>query len=164
MATSTSTESFWTQQDHASNRIHEMDDEEKMAKMKEEIDNLRTQIKESGVLKEYSEDETFVASSSSTSTSSSSSLGSDCSAGYLRCNPPMLMSVFLIVGVVIVAIWRRRRFNNIRGGMMGRRNPASLIDGPVPEFTMQFELQDAHDYQAPSAFNTTNTAATTTFV
>mmetsp|Transcript_132203 Transcript_132203/g.196975 ORF Transcript_132203/g.196975 Transcript_132203/m.196975 type:complete len:136 (-) Transcript_132203:169-576(-) len=125
---STTTPSFSKQQELANKRPKDLEDHEKIFLLKREIDNLRSQIKDTGVVQEG-----LPASSNNAVQVSNQGF---CSSGF--CRAPML-TIFLALGVAMLARWRRRQ------SVFHRRAQA-------PEMTMQFELRDAHEsyvYQAP---------------
>jgi hypothetical protein len=123
--------SFSKQTDLVNKRHSDLEDDERIYLLKREIDNLRGQIRKSGVII----DETAVAAVVPPTTRTASNGG--------RCTSPMcrapLLSMMLVVGLAMIAKWRRRRTTT-----------ASTIANRAPELTMHFELPDAHEYEAPS--------------
>lgn len=131
-----------TAEKHPSQRSSTMEDKEKIQHLKNEIDNLRSQIKSS----EY----TSTASLPSDPTAGSNAL----SAGSTTFP---ILSLMLLLGLVLVVRWRGR------GGAGGRRiTPLRSYGRGDEDMTMSFELQDAHDYSVPSITTTTNNNSTPT--
>jgi hypothetical protein len=115
---------FSKQQGLANKKVSQLNDKEKVYLLKRQIDDLRTQVRVNGAIQP--------APSSTNAGMCQSSL----------CRAPML-SLFLAVGVMLVARWRRRRPSSV-----------SLLRR-APEVTLQFELPDAgYEYEAPSADET----------
>jgi hypothetical protein len=129
---STTRPTFTKQQDLANKRPKDLEDHEKIYLLKKEIDNLRSQIKDSGVVQEGRPSSATVTTTNSMAAATNASQGF-CTGGL--CRAPML-TIFLALGVAMLARWRRRQ---------------AIVHqtARAPEMTMQFELQDAHEYQAP---------------
>jgi hypothetical protein len=121
---STTKPTFTKQQELANKRPKDLEDHEKIFLLKREIDNLRSQVKDTGVVQEG------IPSSSMSEQVSNQGF---CSSGF--CRAPML-TIFLALGVAMLARWRRRQ-------------SVFHQTAQAPELTLQFELQDAHEYQAP---------------
>lgn len=96
---SATTKGFTEQQKLANKKHSELTDNEKIILLKREIDNLRGQIREQngGSLKR-----------TTTSSSSKGAGGGFCPRGSV-CHQLPLLSVFLLVGLVLVAHMRRRK-------------------------------------------------------
>lgn len=118
---------------HPSQRVHEMDDAEKIYHLQNEVQNLRNRIREAngGTLSPQPGQRV-----KRTRMMNNSGMG----------NLPVL-SVFLVLGVIGVAIWRRRQ--------RSQRYHYAPADG----MTMTFELPDAHDYAVvdPAAASNSST-------
>jgi hypothetical protein len=122
---------FSKQTDLVNKRHSDLEDNERIYLLKREIDNLRGHIRKSGVIV----DEAAVAAVAPPTTRTAANGG--------RCTNPMcrapLLTVMLVVGLAMIAKWRRRRSTT-----------TSSTANRTPEVTMHFELPDAHDYEAPS--------------
>lgn len=112
---------------HPAQRAHEMDDQEKIFHLKQEIDNLRNQLREAN------------GGSINRPTTSSSSMDSGSIMDFF--SGSMAAMVVLLLAVLVVV--RRRWQNNQRGYRYASGTRRS------PELTITLELQDAHDYAMP---------------
>ena len=126
---SSTTPKFAKQQELANKRVSDLDDQEKIYLLKAEVHNLRTQIREGN----------------DAIAQDTSSGGGFCSNGL--CRAPVL-TIFLALGVVLVARWRRRQsiFSRLTSS-----STTSTKSSSTQEMTMTFELQDAHEYEAPTS-------------
>jgi hypothetical protein len=129
--TMTTPEDFAKQKELAAKKISDLEDHEKIFLLKREIDNLRSQLKETK------------------STTSSNNRGM-CSSGL--CRIPLL-SMFLVVGVLMVTVWRKRRSVYYRYTRASSFLTDSEQVNANPTATgLQFELQEAsHVYAPPSS-------------
>jgi hypothetical protein len=122
---STATPKFSKQQDLAQKRISDLEDHEKIYMLKKEIDNLRKQVRESGALQ--------APQSTASATPQIDEQGFCGRTGF--CMGAPMLTIVLVLGLALVVRWRRRTTRKAH----------------APEMTLQFELQDAHDYEAPNA-------------
>jgi hypothetical protein len=145
---------FDKQKELTNKKASKLEDHEKIYLMKKEIDNLRNVIRKQngGSLKSATTSATSTATSLLSTSSSSSVFGSSFAKA------PVL-GMFLVVGVLFVAVWRKRRQSFRFSRLVSSRTNEN------PEYSMTFEMHDAHDYEAPTAaFRAAESSANVQFV
>ena len=148
---SATTPTLTKQKELANKRKKDLEDHEKIFLLKREIDNLRSQIRDTGAVTGVGHvgPDDYQSPQSSSSSSLQGTIDQQ-RGGFFHRIPTL--SLFLIVGIAMIVRWRKRqRTSHLRSTFM---NSMAASDYTMPEISMnQFELQDAHDETSASRRN-----------
>ncbi|CAJ1964616.1 unnamed protein product [Cylindrotheca closterium] len=145
---------FARQQELAGKKHADLKDDEKMYLMRREIDHLRSVIRDQndGSLQSAAKPRASTSTSTSSIESSTSSSTTTSTASNAM-DRATVLTLFLFVGLVVVAIWKRRTHR--------RRSVQHRTNARLQEEVMTFELQNSlaggYRYEAPTTTSVTNT-------